>query len=907
MTRVLASLLSRPVLREILIAIALGSIGFGLNMLELQLGWGMHFVFGNALIYAFLRLLRPATMVAAVSIASLWTIVLWNHPWAWGVWTLEAFALAAFLKRTSPIRIDVIFWIIIGTPLLLATYGGAMGMDQMSLWLVIAKQATNGVLNVALGELLYATFISFLAFRGPIRVPRVSAEAFVMLLLTSIILIPTTVYLALDAPDREAGARNAVGRELEDGLQIAGERLAMWQESRGLMLEALAVESPALIPKELGKEFAGIAAYNRSGDKIWSVGQNRNQSAAAIGNLAMQYPLANGRAAIAELPAKPPADTGGLALLVPVSETGAVYRIVATLRENTLRQVIIEPKHHNLEGLLLVGPSQRPRTIHAISGEIGERMRPIKLDVQALPQDRATLVSMTSYGNALMSDLRDALMVRATDIPGLPGWKAIGAARLSGEVLKARQGQSQMFIALAAFVILITIAGSLLARRIESSLRGLARSAADLALMGTHADKIDSLVISELSDISLNIASVGTQVARERGALISYQRRLRSIAEHAPVVVYALEVVDGRKGTLLYLSETIGKMLGYTAEEIAEAGWWSHAVHPDDIEQCQAAFSNLGPGKTANLEYRVRHKNGDYIWVYDSLAVEFDPALDRCEAIGVLIDISERKHAADQLIHADRMTSLGRMVAGVAHELNQPLNFIKMAATNLRERSVRGQFDPERFSAKLDSMIAHVNRSAAIILQMRVFGRKPTEAPHPIAVHDAIEDVLTMVRTQFDADGIAVDYVSSDTGLKVRALPVLLEQVLLNLMLNAGDAIRSRMNSGDGTPGRIWIRASKKKTQVVVTVEDNGTGIAEATLPILFEPFFTTKPPKEGTGLGLSISYGIIHDLGGSIRAENTGTGARIIIELPLAHDVAEKISEKEEMVDAEGFEPTTR
>lgn len=907
MTRTFASLLSKANLREILIAIGLGSVGFGLNMLELQLGWGMHFVFGNALIYAFLRLLRPVTLVAAVSIASLWTIILWNHPWAWGVWTLEAFALAAFLKRTSPVRIDVIFWIVVGAPLLLATYGGAMAMDQMSLWLVIAKQATNGVLNVALGELLYATFISFLAFRGPIRVPRVSAEAFVMLLLTSIILIPTTVYLALDAPAREEGARNAVGRELEDGLQIAGERLAMWQESRGLMLEALAAESPSLIPKELGKEFAGIVAYDRAGNKIWSVGQNRNQSAAAIRSVAMQRSPAVTRAMIAELPGQGSGATGGLALLVPVSETGPVFRVVAILREHTLRHVIIEPEHHNLEGLLLVGPSQRPRAIHAISADISDRLHAIKPDIPTLPRNEAKLVSMTSYGNALMSDLRDALMVRVADIPQLPGWKAIGAARLSGEVLKARQGQSQMFIALAAFVILITMAGSLLARRIESSLRGLARSAADLALMGTHADKIDSLVVSELSDISLNIASVGTQVARERGALISYQRRLRSIAEHAPVIVYALEVVDGRKGTLLYVSETIGKMLGYTADEIAVAGWWSHAVHPDDIEQCQTTFSNLGPGTTANLEYRVRHKNGDYIWVYDSLAVEFDPTLGRCEAIGVLIDISERKHAADQLIHADRMTSLGRMVAGVAHELNQPLNFIKMAATNLRERSARGQFDPERFSAKLDSMIAHVNRSAAIILQMRVFGRKPTEAPHPIAVHDAIEDVLTMVRTQFDADGIAVDYDSSETGLKVRALPVLLEQVLLNLMLNASDAIRSRMNSGDGTPGRIWIRASKNKAQVVVIVEDNGTGIAEATLPILFEPFFTTKPPKEGTGLGLSISYGIIHDLGGTIRAENTGTGARIIIELPLANDVAEKISEKEEMVDAEGFEPTTR
>lgn len=381
------------------------------------------------------------------------------------------------------------------------------------------------------------------------------------------------------------------------------------------------------------------------------------------------------------------------------------------------------------------------------------------------------------------------------------------------------------------------------------SLRQLARSVADLAVLGTQRDKIDSLVIAELSDISGSIASASSMVSRDRGALISYQRRLDSIAQHAPIVVYAIDVQNRKKGDLLYVSEAIERITGYTRDEATVSGWLGHAIHPEDYDRCLALFGDLQLGKVITAEYRLRHKLGHYIWVSDTLAVEASASSDRTEAVGVVIDITERKAASEQLQQADKMVSLGRMISGTAHELNQPLNFIKMAASNLRERARRGQVDADRLIAKLDSILSHVTRASGIILQMRIFGRIPREAPFPIEVKAAIEQVLAMVAPQLELDGTRVETSGCAPGIMVRALPVLLEQVLLNLVLNANDAIRVRRKTGDARDGLIRICVSKRDALAIVTVEDNGTGLPADILPMIFEPFFTTKPPKEGTGL----------------------------------------------------------
>jgi C4-dicarboxylate-specific signal transduction histidine kinase len=112
---------------------------------------------------------------------------------------------------------------------------------------------------------------------------------------------------------------------------------------------------------------------------------------------------------------------------------------------------------------------------------------------------------------------------------------------------------------------------------------------------------------------------------------------------------------------------------------------------------------------------------------------------------------------------------------------------------------------------------------------------------------------------------------------------VLLEQVLLNLLLNANDAIRARYGTGNAAEGRIKITVKRRNKLAVINVEDNGVGIPSNVLLRIFDPFYTTKAPKDGTGLGLSISYGIVSDLGGVLRAKSNRSGAHFTIELPLA------------------------
>ena len=177
--------------RDLVFVVLVGGGALALNFLEVQLGWGLHFIFGNALVFAFLRVVNPRALVLAAVVASFRSVMLWGHPWAWLIWSAEAAVLAYAVRRTSPVRADVLFWLFLGTPTLILTYGKFMGMDQPSLMLVIGKQAVNGVLNVALGEALYLTFLSIAARRRRLRWPTMSIEATFLMFTMLTILVPT--------------------------------------------------------------------------------------------------------------------------------------------------------------------------------------------------------------------------------------------------------------------------------------------------------------------------------------------------------------------------------------------------------------------------------------------------------------------------------------------------------------------------------------------------------------------------------------------------------------------------------------------------------------------------------------------------------------------------------------------
>jgi hypothetical protein len=251
---------------ELLMALLLGATGLFLNIFELKLGWGTNFLLGNALVYVFVRVLAPQSLVLAVSVSSIGSIILWNHPWGWIVSACEAVFIALVAPRSSPVRSVVLYWIVAGAPLLFLFYGGILKLDQLSVALVVAKQIANGILNVVIGEIIYVAILSRNPFGKFGHWPKLMVECFTVMLFMGTVLIPATVYMALERPSRERAAMEEVNRNVETRMRVADAKLSAWVDSRTMLLRGYADngelprgQSEARLPKEFSAEFQKIA------------------------------------------------------------------------------------------------------------------------------------------------------------------------------------------------------------------------------------------------------------------------------------------------------------------------------------------------------------------------------------------------------------------------------------------------------------------------------------------------------------------------------------------------------------------------------------------------------------------------------------------------------------------------
>ena len=248
----------------------------------------------------------------------------------------------------------------------------------------------------------------------------------------------------------------------------------------------------------------------------------------------------------------------------------------------------------------------------------------------------------------------------------------------------------------------------------------------------------------------------------------------------------------------------------------------------------------------------------------------------------LVTDLTKQKEIDSQLLQTSKLAMLGEMSTGMAHELNQPLNIIRLATNNMTNSISKGRANDESMMNRLQRIDSAVDRAATIIDHMRAFGRIAGEEFEPFSVSSSIAAASNLVSEPMKANGISLT-VDLDPDARVLGNTIQFEQVLINMINNARDAILS-----NGAEGRIHIGQKLDAECVTVTIEDTGGGIPVDALPHIFEPFYTTKPVGKGTGLGGSISYGIIQDMQGSIWAENVVGGARISIRLPLVSDSVE-------------------
>jgi C4-dicarboxylate-specific signal transduction histidine kinase len=231
------------------------------------------------------------------------------------------------------------------------------------------------------------------------------------------------------------------------------------------------------------------------------------------------------------------------------------------------------------------------------------------------------------------------------------------------------------------------------------------------------------------------------------------------------------------------------------------------------------------------------------------------------------------------------MATLGEMATGLAHEINQPLNVMRMAIVNVLKRLGNGEVQVDYLTDKLNRIDAQVQRAAKVVDHMRVFGRRSEIEQQLFNPAQAIEGTLSLLAEGMRGKGVDLRISETAFEAQVRGYVDQLEQVLINLMVNARDALLGKREHHPAFKPWISIYAERDEESVRLWVEDNGGGIDPRLLERIFEPFFTTKPIGVGTGLGLSVSYGIIANMGGQLSVRNSTEGARFCIELPIATD----------------------
>ncbi|QHC99404.1 PAS domain-containing sensor histidine kinase [Pseudomonas sp. S04] len=385
------------------------------------------------------------------------------------------------------------------------------------------------------------------------------------------------------------------------------------------------------------------------------------------------------------------------------------------------------------------------------------------------------------------------------------------------------------------------------------------------------------------NDLGLPVEAVGLWLDDTEATLATEQvrqseERYRILVEDSPAMIcrYRPDL------TLTFANRPLAKYLECPPEQLpgVDLGSWLSAEQRVAfllrIQQLTPEF----PVSTAEISLQLPGREHAW-WVWSDRGV-FDEQGQLLEVQAVGRDNTEVRRSQQQLMQSAKMATLGEMATGLAHEINQPLNVMRMAIVNVLKRLSNGEVPVDYLQDKLSRIDTQVQRAARVVDHMRVFGRRSEIEQQPFNPAQAVEGTLALLAEGMRGKGVELRIPSLDFEVQVRGHVDQLEQVLINLLVNARDALLSKREVQREFEPWISLRAEADARVVRLWVEDNGGGIDPRLLERIFEPFFTTKPVGVGTGLGLSVSYGIVQNMGGQLSVLNAELGACFCIELPI-------------------------
>ena len=390
-------------------------------------------------------------------------------------------------------------------------------------------------------------------------------------------------------------------------------------------------------------------------------------------------------------------------------------------------------------------------------------------------------------------------------------------------------------------------------------------------------------------DSSTAIRDSGGEIVRYQGTLDDItqrremERRLHQEQEFARRLVESfpdLIVVLDSEGRYTYVSPRVKEALGFEPQELIgkKVGERTNA---DDRPAMLEMFNDLlGGNRTyGTVEYRPQDKRGGWRIFRATASPLYDEGGKIAGVIASSRDVTDLKRMEQQLIQSEKLAAMGQMIAGVAHELNNPLTVVLGVSELLRERSRE-----ESTARQLDLVYRQARQAANIVQSLLAFSRPAAPRKTQIDLPEVIAKTLQLHEHSLRNNRISVEIHPAAGNLSNGSHPIVLGdanqlmQVFLNLITNAEQAIREIRDHGT-----LHIRFGRIGDRACVTVEDDGVGISKEVLPLIFDPFFTTKRPGRGTGLGLSISLAIVREHGGNIDVQTMpGRGSSFTVMLPI-------------------------
>lgn len=391
----------------------------------------------------------------------------------------------------------------------------------------------------------------------------------------------------------------------------------------------------------------------------------------------------------------------------------------------------------------------------------------------------------------------------------------------------------------------------------------------------------------------IGMAISNAQLFKERAdSELHYRNLFETVAD--PIVL-----VNDADDRFLDWNPSFREQYGYSDAELSHMTVRDLVVPEDYSLVVQRRHDRLA-GKPTLDHYEIRYvrKDGEV----RNVAVGVSPHIVGGIATGVLVvarDITEQKRLQNDLIRAEKLSALGQLVSGVAHELNNPLTTILLAAEMLLDE----EQNPER-AIRLEAIIEQVQRGRALTEDLRLFARREEPRQELVDLTQVVERIYSIVAPAFRRDGINIEVQLTPAPPLIMADAHQLEQVFLNLLNNARQAMEGqsgerRIEISVATTDMTGTSREREARFVDITFADTGPGVPVDARARLFDPFYTTKPPGKGTGLGLSVSASIVEAHGGTIFLAEAAVGATFVVRLPVTH---EPIPEADRLIRPEPF-----